>query len=59
MNHIGFLLVFFSAWNLCLYAFTWVLLYLRAIEEEKFLLQDPQYIDYASKVKSRMIPGLV
>ena len=32
---------------------------MRAIEEEKFLLQDPQYVDYASKVKARMIPGLV
>lgn len=59
MNHVGFLLVFFSPWNLCVYALTWVLLYLRAIEEEKFLLQDPQYVDYASKVKARMIPGLV
>ena len=59
LNHIGFLLVFFSAWNVCVYALTWVLLYLRAIEEEKFLLQDPEYVDYASKVKARMIPGLV
>jgi len=59
MNHIGFLMVFFSAWNLAVYLVAWVLLYLRAIEEEKFLLQDPQYVDYASKVKARMIPGLV
>ena len=59
LNHIGFLLVFFSAWNVCVYALTWVLLYLRAVEEEKFLLQDPEYVDYASKVKARMIPGLV
>lgn len=59
MNHIGFLMVFFSAWNLAVYLVAWVLLYLRAIEEEKFLLQDPEYVDYASKVKARMIPGLV
>lgn len=59
MNHVGLLLVYFSAWNLCVYLVAWVLLYLRAIEEEKFLLQDPQYVDYASKVKARMIPGLV
>ncbi len=59
LNHVGFLLVFFSAWNLAVYLVAWLLLYLRAIEEEKFLLQDPQYVDYASKVKARMIPGLV
>ncbi|MGE3691275.1 MAG: isoprenylcysteine carboxylmethyltransferase family protein [Novosphingobium sp.] len=59
MNHVGLLLVYFSAWNLCVYLVAWVLLYLRAIEEEKFLLKDPQYVDYASKVKARMIPGLV
>lgn len=59
MNHIGLLLVYFSAWNVCVYLVTWTLLYLRAVEEEKFLMQDPEYADYASKVKARMIPGLV
>jgi len=59
MNHIGLLLVYFSAWNVCVYLITWTLLYLRAVEEEKFLMQDPEYVDYASKVKARMIPGLV
>ncbi len=59
LNHIGFLLLFFSAWNLVVYATCWVLLYLRAIEEERFLLQDPEYVDYARTVKARIVPGLI
>lgn len=59
LNHIGFMLLYFSAWNVVIYLTTWVLLYLRAIEEEKFLLQDPLYQDYASKVRARIVPGLV
>ena len=47
LNHIGFLMLFFSVWNLVIYATCWVLLYLRAIEEERFLLRDPEYVDYA------------
>ena len=59
LNHIGFLLLFFSVWNLVVYATCWVLLYLRAIEEERFLLQDPKYIAYANTVKARIVPGLI
>ncbi len=59
LNHIGFMLLFFSFWNVAIYAITWVLLYLRAIEEEKFLLQDPLYVDYAKSVKARIVPGLI
>lgn len=59
INHIGFLLIFFSAWNIAVYAVTWLLLYLRAIEEERFLLQDPEYSAYASTVRARIIPGII
>ena len=59
LNHIGFLMLFFSAWNLVIYATCWVLLYLRAIEEERFLLKDPEYVDYANSVKARIVPGLI
>ena len=59
LNHIGFLLLFFSAWILAVYATCWILLYLRVIEEERFLLNDPQYVDYAKNVRSRVIPGLI
>ena len=59
LNHIGFMLLYFSFWNVAVYAITWVLLYLRAIEEERFLLQDPLYVDYARTVKARIVPGLI
>lgn len=59
LNHIGFLLLFFSAWNLAVYLTCWILLYLRVIEEERFLLNDPQYVDYTKTVRSRVIPGLI
>ena len=59
LNHIGFMLLFFSFWNVVIYAVTWTLLYLRAIEEERFLLKDPLYADYAKTVKARIVPGLI
>lgn len=59
LNHIGFMLLFFSVWNVVIYAVTWTLLYLRAIEEERFLLKDPLYADYAKTVKARIVPGLI
>lgn len=59
LNHIGLLLLYFSLWNVAIYAITWVLLYLRAIEEERFLLRDPRYVAYARSVKARMVPGLI
>jgi protein-S-isoprenylcysteine O-methyltransferase Ste14 len=59
INHIGFFLLFSSAWNLAIYATCWILLYLRAIEEEKFLLNDPEYGAYAKTVRARIIPGLI
>ncbi len=59
LNHIGFLLMFFSVWNIAVYLTCWVLLYLRAIEEERFLLTDPAYCAYKDTVRGRIIPGLI
>jgi len=59
LTHVGFLMVYFSAWNLAVYAVAWVLLYLRAIEEERFLLTDPDYVAYAQTVRARIVPGLI
>jgi protein-S-isoprenylcysteine O-methyltransferase Ste14 len=59
INHIGLLLVFPSVWNICVYLVTWTLLAMRAEAEEKFLRQDPEYVEYAGKVRSRIIPGLI
>lgn len=58
LNHIGFLLMFCSVWNLAIYALTWTMLYLRTIEEEKFLRRDPLYRDYAERVRYRLLPGI-
>ena len=58
LNQLGFLLVFFSAWNVAIYGLAWVLLYLRAREEERFLEADEAYRDYCTKVRYRLIPGV-
>ena len=59
LNHIGIMLLAFSAWNVAVYMTCWALLYLRVIEEERFLMGDQQYVDYAKTVRSRLIPGLI
>lgn len=58
LNQLGFLLVFFSVQNAAIYAAVWTALWLRAVEEEKFLRGDPDYRAYAAKVRFRLIPGL-
>lgn len=58
LNQLGFLLMFFSPWNLAVYAVTWTAQYLRTIEEEKFLRRDPLYRDYAERVRFRLVPGI-
>lgn len=59
INQIGFLLLFFSVWNVAVYALAWLAFLARVIEEEKFLLNDPEYREYAGTVKSRLLPGIV
>lgn len=59
INQFGFLLYNFSSWNLAIYTVAWLSFWIRACEEEKFLSQDPEYRDYASQVKSRLLPGVV
>ncbi|QDK32016.1 methyltransferase family protein [Sphingomonas sp. IC081] len=59
INHIGYLMLYLSAWNLAVYALAWILLWMRTDEEEKVLRADPAYRAYAEKVRSRLIPGLV
>lgn len=58
INQLGFLLVFFSLHNVLIYAIAWTTLWLRTVEEEKFLLRDPAYRHYATQVRFRLIPGL-
>ena len=58
LNHLGFLLVFFSWQNIAIYAVAWTAFWLRAVEEEKFLCQDPEYARYSGKVRYRLLPGI-
>ena len=58
LNQIGFLLVFFSAWNVAIYTIAWAMLYMRAREEAKFLEADEAYREYCTKVRYRLIPGV-
>lgn len=59
ISHVGFALAFLSAWNVAVYAVAWTMFYLRAREEEKFLLQDPAYVDYVERVRFRLVPGVI
>lgn len=47
-----------STWNIGVYGLAVILWVLRLLAEEKFLLQDPQYREYASRVRSRLVPGV-
>jgi len=53
-----FLLLNPSLWNLGVYALSWSVQLLRIRAEEKLLLEDPAYCDYAGKVRFRLIPGI-
>lgn len=59
INHVGFLLLYLSPWNVAVHAMTWILLWMRTTEEEKVLRKDPAYQEYASKVRARLVPGLL
>lgn len=59
VNHIGVMLLFCSLWNVTIIALAWTLLWMRTKEEEKVLLKDPAYRDYAAHVRSRLVPGLI
>ncbi|RVQ68921.1 isoprenylcysteine carboxylmethyltransferase family protein [Croceicoccus ponticola] len=59
ISHIGYVLMYLSAWNVAIYAIVWTALYFRTIEEEKFLRQDESYRQYAEKVRYKLIPGVV
>ncbi|HEX4415345.1 MAG TPA: methyltransferase [Lacipirellulaceae bacterium] len=48
----------FCVWNLCLAGAHLIVQTLRIIREERFLLQDPAYADYASRVRWRLFPAI-
>lgn len=53
-----FLLLNPCVWNLCIYVASWSAQLLRIHAEERVLLEDPAYRDYAASVRFRLIPGL-
>lgn len=59
INHVGFLLIFPGLWNVAIVALAWSLLWVRIGEEEKVLMRDPAYREYASRVRARLVPGLL
>jgi protein-S-isoprenylcysteine O-methyltransferase Ste14 len=56
--HGGFLLANFDLWNVGVLLFVYLLLGVRAIEEEKILARDPAYRAYQQQVRYRFLPGL-
>ncbi len=55
---LGFVLVNGQVFNFALIAFACVMQVARVLVEERLLLNDPDYRDYAAKVRFRLIPGL-
>lgn len=58
INEAGFLLLNFKLLNLLAYLTAWTFQVLRVLEEEAILTRDPEYRNFASRVKTRLIPGV-
>jgi protein-S-isoprenylcysteine O-methyltransferase Ste14 len=58
LNHVGFLLGSFSAWNLWVYATLYALQIGRIFAEERLLCADASYRAYVHQVKYRLFPGV-
>jgi protein-S-isoprenylcysteine O-methyltransferase Ste14 len=56
VGYLGFLLGNLSVWNIAMIVITILCQYARAVAEERILLQDPVYQDYARQVRYRFIP---
>ncbi|MBI1273941.1 MAG: DUF1295 domain-containing protein [Alphaproteobacteria bacterium] len=56
--HIGYLLFAPTLWNLGIYISVWIFLILRIFAEERILCENPEYREYAEKVRFRIIPGV-
>lgn len=56
LTHVGFMLYAPSLWNMIIYGAVWGLLIARIIFEERVLMEDETYRDYATKVRFRLAP---
>ena len=55
----GFAIVSPSLWNVSLWLCDFALQLARAHAEERFLIEDPSYLQYRSRVKYRLIPLVI
>jgi protein-S-isoprenylcysteine O-methyltransferase Ste14 len=55
----GFAIVSPSLWNVSLWLCDFALQLARAYAEERFLSEDPSYLQYRSRVKYRLIPRII
>ena len=58
INQLGFILASFTALNLAIYLFAWAFQLLRIREEESVLCKEADYRRFASRVTSRLVPGV-
>jgi protein-S-isoprenylcysteine O-methyltransferase Ste14/uncharacterized membrane protein (UPF0127 family) len=56
LSYLGYIASYPTARNVLITLATFIALHARAIVEERFLLQDPTYRDYAARVRWRLIP---
>ncbi|MBI4509979.1 MAG: isoprenylcysteine carboxylmethyltransferase family protein [Deltaproteobacteria bacterium] len=57
--HAGFVLVFLNAYSLTALLLLWTpAVVIRTVVEDRFLLGTPDYRAYASRVRSRLLPGI-
>ena len=58
LTQFGFLIINPTMWNLAIYVASWAMQYGRIIAEERILMRDDQYRDFAERVPHRLIPGV-
>ena len=58
ITHTGFLIAHATFWNVALLAAADLALLVRAIQEERTLALDPQYVAYQQRVRWRVVPGI-
>ena len=58
LAHVGFLLAMPSLFNGAVYALALILQLVRIAREERVLMRDPIYVEFAKRVRYRLLPGL-
>lgn len=58
LTHIGYLLASPSLWNFGVCVAVWAFLIARIVAEEDILDTDPEYREYTSRVRHRIVPGV-